>query len=237
MLLPLLAFALSVVQPIVVKAPAPAPAVFDSPRVPDSELSEMRGGFNLPDGLDIAIGIDVQTRIDGALALHTVYNSEGPDAGIHAYSGDNGPASSSGGTSVPGTAAGASVSVSRSASGATVVSTPSTPAVTIASNASPASTGGNALPLTANGAPVQTASGSYSLSSTDRGDVVTYAGPSIEVQHLIGQATGVVIANTANNRTIDTASTINIDMQNVPVAAISSAFLAARAAFDSARAH
>ena len=235
MLLPLLALALSVVQPIVVKAPPPS--LFDSPRVPDAELGEMRGGFDLPNGLDIAIGIDVQTRIDGALALHTVYSSEGPDAGVHVYSGDGGPASGSGGTSVAGAADGTGVSVSRSANGATVVSTPSTPAVTIVSNASPASAGGNALPLTANGAPVQTASGSYSLTSTDRGDVVTYAGPSIEVQHLIGQAAGVVIANTANNRTIDTTSTINIDMQNVPVAAISSAFLAARAAFDSARAH
>jgi hypothetical protein len=145
-----------------------------------------------------------------------------------------------GGTSVSGAAAGASVSVSRSSSGTTVISTPSAgPAnVTIVSTAPPASnSNGTALPLTANGASVQTASGNYTLTSNDRGNVVTFTGPSIEVQHLIGQATGVVIANTANDRTIDTTSTVNISMQNVSVASINSAFIAARAAVDSARAH
>jgi hypothetical protein len=236
MLLPILAFALSAVQPIVVKAPPPS--LFDSPRVSDADLADMRGGFNLPDGLNVAIGIDVETRIDGVLALHTVYNSDGPDAGIHAYAGDSGPASS-GGTVVPGAAPGASVSVSRSSSGTTVISTPSAGPtnVTMVSTAAPAaSSTAGALPLTANGAAVQTASGSYTLTTNDRGNIVTFNGPSIEVQHLIGQATGVVIANTANDRTIDTTSTVNIDMSNVPVAAINSAFIAARAAFDSARA-
>ncbi len=236
MLLSLLAFALSSAQPIVVTAPS----LFDSPRVSNADLAEMRGGFSLPDGLNIAIGIDVQTRIDGALALRTVYSSEGPDAGIRAYAGDSGPATSTGGTSVGGVAAGATVSVSRSSDGTTIVSAPGVgpTSVTIVSAAPPASDGGgSALPLTANGAPVQTASGSYSLTTTDRGNVVTFEGPSIEVQHLIGQATGVIVANTANNRTIDTTSTVNIDLQNMPVAQIASAFIAARAAFDSARAH
>ncbi|RYF05639.1 MAG: hypothetical protein EOO77_28175, partial [Oxalobacteraceae bacterium] len=61
--------------------------------VPDRELATMRGGVLLPNGLNVAVGIDIQTRIDGVLALHTIYTSEQPNPGIRVYTdGTNSPA-------------------------------------------------------------------------------------------------------------------------------------------------
>jgi hypothetical protein len=221
-LLLLLATAAQVGGPITVTA---APTLFQSPRVPDRELAKMRGGLNLPNGFDVSFAVDLQTRINGVLALHTSYASDGPSAGLHVYGVGGGGAVPAQG--VP------NVVLSANAAG---VSAPTS--LTITSNPSTATTpSGGALPVVANGAPVQTAAGTYSLSQNDRGNVVTYDAAGIQVQQLIGQATGIAVANTANNRSIDTSTTVNVNLANVPVAQIAASFVAARAALDAGRAH
>jgi hypothetical protein len=229
------AAAAAVPAPIVVNAPR---TLFDSPRVPDRELARMRGGFNLPNGFDVSFAIDLQTRINGVLAVQTSYHSDGPDAGLHVYGPDGAPAGSPAGTPV--SQPGSNVVVAQGSTGTTIVAAPqsSSPAVTVntASNAGAASTG-TPLPVTANGPAVQTPTGSYTLTQSDRGNVVTYDAAGIQVQQLIGQATGVAVANTANNRSIDTSTTVNVDLSNVPVAQIAGSFIAARAALDAGRAH
>jgi hypothetical protein len=213
-LLLLLAAAAQVGGPITVTA---APSLFQSPRVPDRELAKMRGGLNLPNGFDVSFAVDLQTRINGVLALHTSYASDGPSAGLHVYGVGGGDA-----------AGNTTATPSRSApTSLTITNNP------VTGSAPP----GGALPVVANGAPVQTAAGTYSLSQNDRGNVVTYDAAGIQVQQLVGQATGVAIANTANNRSIDTSTTVNVDLSNVPVAQIASSFVAARAALDAGRAH
>jgi hypothetical protein len=206
-LLLLLATAAQVGGPITVTA---APSLFQSPRVPDRELAKMRGGLNLPNGFDVSFAVDLQTRINGVLALHTSYASDGPSAGLRVYG-------VGGGSTAPQSAP----------TSLTVTNNPVT-------GSAPS---GGALPVVANGAPVQTAAGTYSLSQNDRSNVVTYDAAGIQVQQLVGQATGVAIANTANNRSIDTSTTVNVDLSNVPVAQIASSFVAARAALDAGRAH
>jgi len=55
------------------------------PIVPDATLARMRGGVLLPNGITLTLGIDIQTRVDGTLVLHSIYNSDGPDAGIRVF--------------------------------------------------------------------------------------------------------------------------------------------------------
>ena len=92
--------------------------------VPDSDLADMRGGILLPNGLTIAIGIDIQTRIDGVLALHTIYSSETPTNGVRVYTdGTDSPSIAPGSTTVTTGGGGTtSIDVSRSPTGTTVVS-------------------------------------------------------------------------------------------------------------------
>ncbi|MCK0127366.1 hypothetical protein [Erythrobacter sp. F6033] len=48
--------------------------------------------------------------------------------------------------------------------------------------------------------------------------------PGTAVSHLIGRTTGSVIANTANDRTIDTITTIDLDLSNMTVGSVGSLF-------------
>ena len=53
---------------------APAAALAEPPaKMTDAELAAARGGFVLPGGLAINIGVVTDTRIDGALVLRSVY--------------------------------------------------------------------------------------------------------------------------------------------------------------------
>jgi hypothetical protein len=63
---------------------------FALPSVPDQDLQTMRGGMALPDGLTVNLGVDIQTMINGELALHTSYQSDGPNAGIRVNAGAGG---------------------------------------------------------------------------------------------------------------------------------------------------
>lgn len=82
-----------------------ASAAFAQPGVPDGELAGMRGGMALPGGLTLALGVDIRTMVDGQLALRSVYQSDGPDAGLHVSTGAGGP------PEVTGRAGGSTVSV------------------------------------------------------------------------------------------------------------------------------
>ncbi|MDQ2762828.1 MAG: hypothetical protein M3Y22_04890, partial [Pseudomonadota bacterium] len=63
---------------------------------------------------------------------------------------------------------------------------------------------------------------------------VTLMAPSIEVQHLVGQATGAVVLNTANNRVIDTVSSINVGLIGLPSGLLSGVLMVNRIAVDAA---
>lgn len=69
-----------------------ASAAFAQPAVSDGELAQMRGGMDLPNGLTVNIGVDIQTMVDGQLALQTIYQSDGPNTGLQIKSGDSGEA-------------------------------------------------------------------------------------------------------------------------------------------------
>lgn len=57
---------------------APARAqVFDVPPMTDAELDEARGGFALPGGMVITLGVTTDTRVDGREVLRTVFTLNG----------------------------------------------------------------------------------------------------------------------------------------------------------------
>ena len=90
------------------------------------------------------------------------------------------------------------------------------------------------VPVIANGPAVAASSGSISLNEDDRGARVTLTTPTIEVQHLVGQATGAVLANTGNDRTIDTVSSINVNLVGVPAALLGNTLMINRVAVEAA---
>ena len=45
--------------------------------VPDHELSDMRGGFRLPSGIEVALTVRSDTSVDGALLLRSVFSVAG----------------------------------------------------------------------------------------------------------------------------------------------------------------
>lgn len=58
---------------------APTVAQSFAQPIADSRLDTMRGGFDLPNGLSIGLGVTTETRIDGQLVLRTVFAAnQGP---------------------------------------------------------------------------------------------------------------------------------------------------------------
>jgi hypothetical protein len=209
-------------------------------RVSDDALGKMRGGVRLPNGLVVVIGIDIQTRVDGVLVLHTVYTSDGPDAGIRVYSA---------GTNATGTAPATAtittrptigvpvVTVDRSPGGTTINPGQATPATTInlvsgSSEGWLTGKGQTPVPVTANGPSIAAPPGDVHLEISDAGASVILVTPSLEVRQLVGRATGVVIANTASDRSIETVSSINVDLRGLSPQLVAAEFAVQRMAVE-----
>lgn len=171
------------------------------PVVADDALTDIRGGFLLPNGLDIRLGITIDTLIDGRLALTTVLTLD-EVSNLTVYAG--------GGTSPP-----ASVTeiVVPGPDGASLVR--------IAQDASFSREGSQGQPIAVrpNGEPVRTQWGNVRLEQSDTQSTVFLAADGLELRHMIGTATGALVANTANDRVIDTMVTIDIDVRGsaIPV--------------------
>lgn len=185
--------------------PSLAPSVHAEPQIfpahspiVDDELDQLRGGFVLPNGMDVMVGIDIQTLVNGTLALRTVLNAV--DGGVPAvFTGTSSP------PAVPGAA------VAHLPGGVTVQ-------VVQGAAAQPhADAGQLQIDIDPNGPAVLTQFGSIHLAKDDSGSAVTLANDSLELRHMIGNFTGSIVANTANDRSIDTVVTVNVDLQNSAV--------------------
>lgn len=222
---------------IVVTAPV---RPYAAPPVPARELARMRGGLLLPNGLDVTLGIDIQTRIDGVLALRTVYASAGSQPGVRVFTDGTDPVPSAptnatvttgGQTSAP------VLVVDRSPTGTTIVPStteqPTTVNLVTGDQATWLSGAGQTqLAVTPGGPAVATPNGAVTLEASPAGAVVTLRSDTLELRQLIGQATGVVVANSADGRVIDTTSAVNVDVRGLSPALTSSIFMAQRAALE-----
>lgn len=200
-----------------------AAPVFAEPPLPDADLATQRGGFRLPNGIDVALTVQSQTAVNGIVVLRTV------------FAVDQGPAT----LDVYAPRAGATVAAGRTDTSGRAVATPQvtydgrhgiqvTPGVT-RTGVSIGSQPGDPLPDglvsvdAASGA--ATANGVIRQSGTASGQTVRLDGADLSIAHLTGKAFGTVIANTGSDRTIDTSTTLSIDVRNAAPDVLGSALL------------
>jgi hypothetical protein len=192
-------------------------------RVSDEELAEERGGFVLPNGVDVALAAQIDTARNGELILRSVFRVEGSTQSMTVYApapGTTGPAVQ-GGAGVPKAGAPAPLLVVGGDTGmARVEPGPALAAVSINVQTGPRPNLGEApkgldpLPLTAGGPGIETAAGLVSLAALPTGMRVTIDGHMLDVHHLFGQAFGPAVANTASDQVIESATLVNIQLGN-----------------------
>lgn len=162
---------------VLLLAGAPLPAFAQAmPNVrplPAPELDALRGGFDIPGGGTVTMGVVTETRINGQEVLRTVFNVQ---------------------TGLP-----VLTVLARNADGSIETVAP-----------------------TVGGGSVRTADGSVRLVALPNGTRVELAGDQIDVSHLVGQSFGSVVANSADNRVVDVATTINISLGGITRDAIGS---------------
>lgn len=209
--------------------------------LPDARLADMRGGILLPDGTSVVVGIALETRVDGMLALRTQFSTE--TAGVQVFAGGPGttvvdlPE-----TTIPGSPSGfPEVRIERDATG-TVIGAAQPTIVTnvrlgVGSDGEAGRLPGIAVPVTENGAAVATALGEVRLVRTAGGSITELSGPNLAVQQLVGNATGIIVANTASNRIIDNVTWVNVAVSGnlLPSGLTSSIESVAQAVADRAR--
>ncbi|WP_395327391.1 hypothetical protein WBP06_10940 [Novosphingobium sp. BL-8H] len=179
----------------------------------DQQLDAMRGGFELPNGMDVVVGVDIQTLVNGTLALRSVLNTETGTPVVFVGDGSGTAGSAGTGTATPG---GVVVHVGD------------------ATTTIQAGAGQQQVALTPNGPAVSTPSGTVQLVKDSSGSQVILNGNSLELHQMIGSLTGSIVANTANDRTIDTVVTVNVDVQNSGLLAGNAVLRANSIALDTA---
>ncbi|HEX8419197.1 MAG TPA: hypothetical protein VF638_04200 [Sphingomonas sp.] len=194
---------------------AQAATPLGAPAVSDPVLAEQRGGFRLPSGIDVAITVQTQTVLDGAVVLRTVFRA---DQGAPTLT-------------VLAPTPGQTVAVTRNATAAAAGGQPAMPTVTydrangiqlIPGVAAPqiAVTSGRTQSLAAAPglAPVApgavTDNGTVSAAGANGLRTVTLQGPDLTITHLAGNAFGSAILNAGNDRAIDTQTSVSIDLRN-----------------------
>jgi hypothetical protein len=176
----------------------------------------MRGGVLLPDGLDVDIGIDIQTQVNGVLVLHTVLSTADPGQALRVYSGGTAPANA-GATTVTLNAGGPVLTLNRTGS-ATTLQTPSTPlnptvlVVSAPTSIWPQYPNENQVGVTPNGPPVQTANGAIQEQQSGNNTSVTLSSPGLSVAQLVGDSLGTVVTNQLDNQTIQSTTVVDVDL-------------------------
>lgn len=179
---------------------------FGKAPVSDDALSDARGGFTIPGGIDISIAVQSDTRINGVLQLRSIFVAHQGPPTLEVFARSNAaPASSDANAGQGGPTATGTTSVSRS------VSLAGAPATAIGEDQQ----GLTKLDLAAGGAGVAAAGGVVTLERFgSAGSQVVLSRSTLDVQHLVGQAYGTIAANRGNDVTIDTSTIINLDLRN-----------------------
>ena len=200
-----------------------AAATLPAATVPDAELAALRGGFRLPTGIDVALAVQTDTSVNGALMLRSVFTADtgAPTIQVFAPASGQEPAATARSDAID-TPAGGAVSVQFDPQrGVTVIpAAATTPTLSIRVGAprsavDAASQGLSVVPVGAGMPAVATAGGAVSLEALPEGARIRLEGDGLDVSHIVGNAFGSVLANTANDRIIDTTTTVSMDLSNV----------------------
>lgn len=214
-------------------AGAATPAVgenpFGAPAVSDAELSEMRGGFALPGGIDLSIVVRTETSVDGNLLLRSVYALDQGPATLQVFAPAPGQTVATGRGSAgsgDGEAPPAVWVMFDRDNGVSIGQAGAQPGGGLTVTTGPAAEapddGLAPLPIGPGGS-IEVAGGTVSLQDLPRGTRARIEGDRIDVSHIVGGAFGSVIANSGSDRAIDTVTTISLDLNGATPANLGSA--------------
>lgn len=210
---------------------AAAPAQYEAPAVPDPELAEQRGGFRLPSGIDVAITVQTQTAVNGAVVLASVFRADQGAPTVTAYAPKPGETVAAAPPATSAEAAARAPSITYdSRNGLQVVRTggsavsiaPSTAAGTVAAGLAPVQGG------------TTTDAGTVSQATRDGLSTVTLSAGDLSVTHFAGNAFGSAIANAGSDRAIQTETALAIDLRGAGPDVLGSAMLRASGLADDA---
>lgn len=200
---------------IALAAAAQGNAPLAAPALPDVVLAEQRGGFRLPSGIDVAITVQTQTVVDGAIVLRTVFRADqgaptitilAPTPGHPVAAGTTTTTASTGATTAM-----PSVTYDRNA-GIQVTPGVGTPQIAVTSGGAQTVAATDGLAAVQAGA--ATDNGTISTGSTGGVRTVTLDGSDLSITHLAGNAFGSAILNSGNDRAIDTQTAVSISLSN-----------------------
>lgn len=221
------AMALGLIAAAPAEAAAAGEPAFDAAAVPDAVLATQRGGVRLPNGIDLALSVQTQTAVNGAVVLQTVYALDQGPASLTVYAPPKGsvvPAASSA-SPPPGSAATLPVVSYDPRTGLTVSQGHGGVPVTVGGGvrAGPP-TVAPGLKALDQSTGQETAAGAVTSRTDGLLRTVTLSGTDFTVSHLAGAAFGSAIANSGSDRAIDTITSISIDLRNAGPDLIGSVF-------------
>lgn len=189
----------------------------------DTELADARGAFLLPNGLEIALVVRMDAAVDGRLVLRSVFSIDQGPSTLAVYApapGQQGPRAAMTVTAQSGASTGVEVEFNRQTPvvlGPAERSVPTSIGVWMGTGGERidvAPDGLSPLPATVGGPAVATAAGNVTLTQVSNGTQIRLIGSDLDIRQLAGAAFANIVANTASNRTIDTVTTVNIDIGN-----------------------
>lgn len=213
--------ALSAAAFLAMSAAAAQRAPDEDVRLSDRELATYTGKFVLPNGVELALSVTSDTVVNGQLILRTVLTVD-RTAQLQVFGRGQQP---SGAAPTNGTAAaspqvaGVTIALDRHSGIQTLkptlaVSQGSAVTVNGAAQGSGA-LGLVAVPVVAGGPALAVADGTVSVQTVRNGSQVNFVGDQLAITNLVGQSIASAIANSSNDRTIDTVTTVSIEARNL----------------------
>lgn len=217
---------------LLASAPQAIPA---APVVPDSELAEQRGGFRLPNGIDVALTVQSVTSINGSVVLNTVFRADQGPPSVSVYvprPGEPVAAPAQTADTTAGGASGPTISYDMKG-GLQVIPGNAAPRITLTAGGQGAAQSTDGLALVGDETPSSTDNGTVIQSQRDGLRSVVLKGTDLTVTHLAGNAFGSAIENSGSDRTIDTQTIVSLDLRNAGPDVLGSAmFRAGNVAID-----
>jgi hypothetical protein len=179
-----------------------------------AELAEQRGGFQLPNGINVAITVQTDTSVDRAVVLRTVYMIDRGPPTLKAFTG-TGPSATSAAAAAPNGQGAEPTITYDSRTGIQVTPGFGGPSVLITTGAPHIDADLKALQeVQLGGGSATTAFGTITHLAQNGVEAVRLDAGDLAVTHLAGAAFGSIIENSGNGRVIDTTTSVTIDLGN-----------------------
>jgi hypothetical protein len=179
----------------------------------DAELAGQRGGFRLPNGIDVAITVQTETAIDNAVVLRSVFTIDHGQPKFAIFVPRAGETVAPGARGAGGASALPSVSFD-SRNGIQVTPGAAAPFLSISTGGAASAPDQQGLEQVEPGAGVRTDFGTV-IGHEDAGlEQAALQGADFSVTQFAGAAFGSLITNSGNDRVIDTTTNLAIDLHD-----------------------